>query len=491
MITRDYRRLLIYLIGVTTGFRLIYINLVPLVPQEAYYWKYAKHLALSYLDHPPLTAYTIAFFTWIGGDNVFFVRLGAVIFSTGLAILGYAIANRLFKDQRWALVTVLTMNCTIIFSVGSVIITPDVPLLFFWALSVYSLVRLQESAHCKWWYLAGVGVGLGLLSKYSAILIVPGIFMHVLLSRSQRKWLLTVHPYLGLAVACLIFSPVIVWNYQNDWASLVFQFPNRFSHMTRLGLDHVFQLFLTQLGLLTPYVFFFTFIGWFQAGWLSVREHNEKYSLLFWMASPVYVIFGLASLTSLVKMNWLAPAYITSIIAGIVWLNSARTKLSSLFRRCFRPGLILGLGMVLLTHLLPVTPILPMRRDDTWTGWKELAAHVMRIKQEMGEGAFIFSHEYGIPSEITFHTPDHEPTYSREIIGEDGLQYDYWTNTGELIGRNAIFVTGDAHRYRNIDRIRESFDLVEEAAPLKIVHGGRVFRIFYIYRCYGYTGPAS
>ncbi len=489
MIMRDYRRLLVYLIGAATAFRLIYINLVPLVPQEAYYWKYAKHLALSYLDHPPMTAYTIAFFTWIGGDNVFFVRLGAAIFSAGSAILMYAIANRLFRDQRWAFAAVLTMNCTIIFSVGSTIFTPDVPLLFFWAVSVYSLVRLQESDHWKWWYLAGIGVGLGLLSKYSAILIVPGIFIYVLLSRSQRKWMLTVHPYLGFLVACLIFSPVVVWNYHNDWASLVFQFPNRFSHMTRLRFDYVLQLFLTQLGLLTPYVFFLTIIGWAQIGRLSIRERNAKYALLFWIASPVYVVFGLASLTSLVKMNWLAPAYVTSIIAGIVWLNSAQTRLANRFRKCLKPGLILGLGMALLAHLLPVTPMIPMRRGDTWSGWQELATHVMRIKQEMGEGTFIFGHEYGIPSEITFYTPNHEPTHCGEIIGEEGLQYAYWTNTGDLLGKNAIFVASDARRYRNIDRIRESFDLVEEDAPLKIVHGNCVFRIFYIYRCYGYTGP--
>ena len=65
------RKFVIALIAAITFLRLIYINFVPLVPQEAYYWKYAKNLALSYFDHPPMTAYIIAFFTWIGGDHVF------------------------------------------------------------------------------------------------------------------------------------------------------------------------------------------------------------------------------------------------------------------------------------------------------------------------------------------------------------------------------------------------------------------------------------
>lgn len=479
----------IYLIAAITLFRLIYINLVPLVPQEAYYWKYAKNLALSYFDHPPMAAYIIAFFTWIGGDNIFFVRIGSIILSTGLLILLYSITQRLFQDQKWAILTILAINCTVIFSIGAVIITPDVPFLFFWALIVYSLVRLQESDQWKWWYLAGAALGFGLLSKYTAILIAPGIFVYLLLSASQRKWLVTIHPYFGLLLALLIFSPVIIWNYQHDWASFFFQSSNRFSQMRRLRFDYFFQLLGSQLGMLTPYIFILVIVGWVQIGRLSFKERNEKYSLLFWIAFPVYFIFTLSSFRSLVKMNWLAPAYITSIIASIVWIHSANTKWSERFKKWFKPGLILGLVIVLVMHLMPIVPVFPSRKGDTWTGWQELSEKILEIKAEMGEDAFIFGHEYKIPSEITFYTPNHETTHSGEIIGEKGLQYTYWTNFDELIGKNAIFITSNAQRYRNIDKIRQYFGLVEEQAPLQIIRRNQVFRIFYLYRCYGYRGP--
>lgn len=486
----NLKRLFI-LIGLITLVRLVYINLVPLVPQEAYYWKYAKRLALSYFDHPPMTAYIIAFFTWIGGDNVFFIRLGSTIFAIGLMVLLYAITKRLFGNERWALLSVIAMNCTVMFSIGSIIITPDVPFLFFWALIVYSLVRLQESNQWQWWYLAGAALGFGLLSKYTTILIVPGIFIYLLLSASQRKWLLTIHPYLGLFLAFIIFSPVVIWNSQHEWASFLFQSSNRFSQMRRLRLDYFFQLIGSQLGMLTPYILILVLVGWFQIGRLSFKEKNEKYSLLFWMALPVYLVFTLSSFRSLVKMNWLAPAYITSIIASIVWIESARTKWSERFKKWFTPGLILGLVIVLFMHLMPVIPIFPSRKGDTWTGWQELSEKVMEIKKEMGEDTFIFGHEYKIPSEITFYTPNHEPTHSGEIIGEKGLQYTYWTKFEDLIGKDAIFVTSDAQRYRNMDNVKKYFDSVVEEPPLKIVRRGRVFRIFYIYRCYNYKGPAS
>ncbi len=483
------RRLLFYLIALIIIFRLIYINFVPLVPQEAYYWKYAKHLALSYFDHPPMTAYIIAFFTWIGGDNIFFIRIGSIILSTWLLILLYSITQRLFQNQKWAVLTILAINCTIIFSIGSVIITPDVPFLFFWALIVYSLVRLQESNHWKWWYLAGAALGFGLLSKYTAVLIVPGIFIYLLVSASQRKWLFTIHPFLGLLLALVIFSPVIIWNSQHEWTSFLFQSSNRFSQMKRLRLDYFFQLIGSQLGMLTPYIFFLVLIGWIQIGRLSFKQRNEKYSLLFWLAFPVYFVFTLSSFRSLVKMNWLAPAYITSIIGSIVWINSAQTKWLERFKKWFKLGLILGLVIVLFMHLIPIFPMFPSRKGDTWTGWRELVVRVMEIKKEIGEDTFIFGHEYKIPSEITFYTPSHEPTHSGEIIREKGLQYTYWTNFDELIGKDAVFVTSDAQRYRNIDNVRKFFDSVTEDPPLKIMRHNRVFRIFYIYRCFNYRGP--
>lgn len=230
-------------------------------------------------------------------------------------------------------------------------------------------------------------------------------------------------------------------------------------------------------------------IGWVQAGRLSFKERNDNYSLLFWIALPVYLVFTLSSFRSLVKMNWIAPAYITSIIGSIVWINSAQSKWSERFRKWFKPGLILGLVIVLFMHLMPIVPIFPSRKGDTWTGWKELSTLVMSLKKEMGEGTFIFGHEYKIPSEITFYTSNHEPTHAGEIIGEKGLQYTYWTNFDELIGKNAIFVTSDAQRYRHMDNVKRYFDAVIEEPPLKIIHLNRVFRNFYIYRCFNYKGP--
>ncbi|OQX83165.1 hypothetical protein B6D60_10955 [candidate division KSB1 bacterium 4484_87] len=479
---------IILFISSITIFRIIYINFVPLVPQEAYYWKYAKHLALSYFDHPPMAAWTIALFTAIGGDAPFFIRLGSVLFSLGLLILLYRITLELFHDEKIAFLTIVAINCTVLFSIGASIITPDVPLLFFWALIVYFMVKLKNTGQVKYWYGAGIALGFGLLSKYTAILIVPGIFFYILLDKKQRHWLATIHPYLSLVFAALIFSPVVIWNYQHDWASFMFQSSRRFSKMKHFRLDYFGQLIGSQLGMLTPYLFFFIISGWVVAGKKAFKEKDDRFALLFWMSLPVYGIFVFSSFRSLVKPNWLAPAYVTSIIAAVVWVQTDHTKWALRFKKYFTPGLILGLVIVIFMHLLPLFPIMPIRKGDTWTGWKELSHRIEQMREEMGEGTFVFGHEYKIPSEITFYTKNHLQTHCGEIIEEKGLQYTFWTNIDELIGKDAIFVTSDAQRYRAIDRMRKYFEEIKEDESLVIKHHEKVFREFYIYRCYGYKG---
>ena len=485
--TKNKKNIILF-ISLITLFRLIYINFVPLVPQEAYYWKYAKNLALSYFDHPPMAAWTIALFTAIGGDHVFFIRLGSVLYALGMLILLYRIGLELFGDRKIAFLTIIAINCTVLFSIGATIITPDVPLLFFWTLIVYFLVKLKNTGLTKYWYFAGIALGFGLLSKYTALLIVPGIFFYILLDKKQRHWLGTIHPYLSVLIAGIIFLPVIIWNYQHDWASFMFQSASRFSKMKHFRLDYLGQLIGSQLGMLTPYLFFFIIGGWIFAGKKAFKEKDSKFGLLFWVSLFVYGVFTFSSLRSLVKPNWMAPAYVTSIIAAIVWVQSGGTKTALWFKKYFKAGLILGLVIVIFMHLLPLYPIIPIRKGDTWTGWKELARRIEHERAEMGEETFVFGHEYKIPSEITFYTKNHLPTHCGEIIEEKGLQYTFWTNIDELIGKDAIFVTSDAQRYRAIDRMRKYFEKIEEDEPLVIKHHGKVFREFYIYRCYGYKG---
>ena len=50
------------LVGIITGsfiLRFLYAGSFELLREEAYYWNYAQHLDIGYLDHPPMVALLI------------------------------------------------------------------------------------------------------------------------------------------------------------------------------------------------------------------------------------------------------------------------------------------------------------------------------------------------------------------------------------------------------------------------------------------------
>src|SRR5512137_818868 len=119
---------------VITAARLVYAALLPLAPQEAYYWNYSRHLALSYFDHPPMAAYFIRLTTLLG-TSAFCVHLAAIILSVIMTIAIYRLATLLFDD--WVgLWSAVVINLVFIYALGALIITPDNPMLLFWVLSM-------------------------------------------------------------------------------------------------------------------------------------------------------------------------------------------------------------------------------------------------------------------------------------------------------------------------------------------------------------------
>ena len=188
-------------------FRLIYINLIPLTPQEAYYWNYSRHLALSYFDHPPLQAWLI-FLTSQFGVSEFTVRLACPILAFLSGILCFKIGKNLF-NAKIGFYFFLILNLILIFNIGTVIFTPDAALLFFWILSFYFFGKIIFENKAKFWYALGISLGLAMLSKYTAIFIPISVLTFLLLSKSHRFWLKRKEPYLAILVSLIVFSPVL------------------------------------------------------------------------------------------------------------------------------------------------------------------------------------------------------------------------------------------------------------------------------------------
>jgi hypothetical protein len=94
--------------------------------------------------------------------------------------------------------------------------------LFVTALA-WALVRLAESGDGRWWLAAGVFAGLAALSKFTVALLLPAVLAFTFVPSWRGRWLRSPYPWTAAALALLLFTPVLIWNMQHDWASFRFQ----------------------------------------------------------------------------------------------------------------------------------------------------------------------------------------------------------------------------------------------------------------------------
>ncbi|OQY26789.1 MAG: hypothetical protein B6244_12435 [Candidatus Cloacimonetes bacterium 4572_55] len=487
----NYRRSFWIFLAIVTVLRSIYINFPNLVPQEAYYWLYAKHLDLSYFDHPPLTAWTIAFFTHLGGDTHFFVRLGAVLYSTGASIAAYYLARSILRGPKFGFWTVITMNSALIFAIGSVIFTPDTPMIFFWTLVLISVHRAISTSQWPWWYAAGISLGLAFLSKYTSGLLVGSTFLFLLASKKHRHWLISVHPYMALVLAFIIFSPVIIWNIEHEWASFAFQSTRRVRMMGVFKPEHFFEMIGTQAAMLTPILFIGLFYSLYKLFQKWKAFHDDDILFILSYSVPPIALFSLVSLRALVKMNWLAPAYITAVIGMVYFFSEKSEDFPHIWKRWVRAGLTVGMALVLLAHLLLLAPFVPVGSGDTWSGWEKLADRVKKVKAELEGETFIFSPSYKISSELKFYGDPDDMIYAENILGKPALQFDYWLPLDDAIGKDALLVHSNSMKIRGRDRdiLAKCFEHVEDCDTLTIVRNFITVRKFYLTKCFDYKGP--
>jgi 4-amino-4-deoxy-L-arabinose transferase-like glycosyltransferase len=467
--------------------RLLFIGIMGPMPQDAYYYFYSAHPALSYYDHPPAIAYLLKLFTFLFGKKVFALKLADSVVTFFSVVAFYKLAQCFLSNHRAGNAFLLFFS-TFMVTILSLVSTPDTPLILFWILSLlalYHAVFLQKNIYWVW---SGILMGLAFDSKYTAILLPFGIILFILLSNQYRKLIFS--PWLCFSIILFIITalPVIIWNVQNGFASFKFQSSGRVQSMsdgTHINIVNFFGVIGHQSAILMPVLFlsFFVFLS------KAIKKYHfnpfkvdaQKLFLLSFFI-PTFAGFLGISFVSWVKLNWMMPAYISGIIWIALYFNT----------KWIRVQIICSLAL----HILGAIEILfypvPVKSDDTWMGWKQLADKVSIIKTNY-PNSFIFSaDDYKTTAELNFYS-DGEMIYARNVIGEPALQFDFiGTDLNKLKGRDALFIDSNPgfSNEQKENKIPTSltgyFDSVTELDPILIKNGDRTVRKFLVYQCKNY-----
>lgn len=504
----------------TVLLRLFYLGVPDLIFEEAYYWNYAKHLDIGYLDHPLMVAWIIKLFISLMGNIEFAVRFGAFLCWFVTAYFSYKLTrevlNKASANRALMIVTVLPAY----FSFGW-FMSPDAPLTACWAMALYyihqALIRENKMA----WLGVGIAIGLGMISKYTIVLLGAAIVLFVFTDRNSRKWLSRPEPYIAVAIACILFSPVIIWNMQHEWASFSFQSQGRLTSNYSFSLPRFINnviVFLTPTGLLSVIA-----IILFRKTILSgTKVSNDKpvgtldrsYLLLVWLTLFPVAVFATLSLFRASKLNWTGPCWLglMPFMALLITQkpDSGTPKLLAWCQRAWPATMVILLlvyGAAL--HYLGLGfPKVPYPQNFQLMGWqgfgRDIEVLVTQLERETGEEILVVGMDRNkIASGLAFYRAkyinslnekaSHDPamqTTSVHLFGGNGLMYKLWFPIEKQNNKTMLLVSEDIDDLTS-DKVLSRVKAVGDIKDIKTRKNGKQTGQYYYRLVKGYQSKPA
>ncbi|MEP6992226.1 MAG: glycosyltransferase family 39 protein [bacterium] len=475
-----------------TVVRLMFAALLPLFPDETYYWDWSRHLAPGYFDHPPAIAVLIALGTSLsalvgGGPSPFAIRVMPVLAGSAATLFAALIARRLGGGSA-------SRTAALVFAVmplaasGLVIATPDSPLLAASAAGLYFVVRALQAARrsresTASWIAAGGCLGLAFASKYTSILLPVTLTIAVVARPSLRVRLREPGPYLACIVATLVFLPVLEWNRVHDWISFRFQIQHGLGTPKGSPLKRELDLVGGQLGLVSPILFGLAAAAVWRT--FRTRADDARFALAV-VATGSWAFFAYSALRRPVEANWPAPSYVPAIALLAAWLPPRD--------RWLRWGVVLGGVLVAVIYLHALRPILPLpaRRDPVArsAGWAGVAGQVQQARAGLGPHTYVAAERYQEVSELAWQLPDRPHAFCTCVNGRLN-QYELWPMFADVAhaGDDLVLLTDETPGTpETAVRLAPYFAGVSRGAAAPLLRGADTVSVRHVWVLRGYRG---
>jgi 4-amino-4-deoxy-L-arabinose transferase-like glycosyltransferase len=454
---------LLLLLGLT-ALRLALAAVLPLTPDEAYYWLWSRHLQPGYYDDAPLIAVWIRAGTVLFGATPLGVRFFSPLGALAGSLLLWQAGNDFFRTRtdQPGLVAALLLNATLLLGAGAIITTPDTPLLVFWTATLAAIARAYKTSDDRWWLAAGAAGGLAMDAKYTGLLIFAAAGFSLLADQQGRATLRRPWPWLGMIIGFVLFLPVLVWNARHHWVSLLKQ-GGRTAHLDlgHAGL-HLADLIVGQFGLATPLIGILLVIGTTRA----IGTGDARLRLLALSVVLPALIFLEHSLSGVVQGNWPAILYPGAALATAGTLGERS-------RRWVAPSASLGFAITLLVYGQVLTRFiaLPPARDPValqMRGWRAWAAEAARAAR----GDPIIATDYATIAELDWGLP----AQNRLIAA--GPRWRWFALPFPHHARTALLIQSDRHG----PPAPALFSAITKLGPLDRRSRGVIVQAYTLYR---------
>jgi len=186
---------------------------------ELYFLQAGQHPALGYVDQPALTPLTARAMAALTGNTLIGLRLLPALLLAALVVLAAAMSRLLGAGRTGQVVAAAaTAACGEYLGAAHLFSTTTFDF-FFWALTLYLVLRLIVSADPRWWVAAGACVGVGMNAKWAVGVLAAALLAGFALTPS-RALLRSRYLLAGALIAAVLAAPDLIWQAQHGWPNL-------------------------------------------------------------------------------------------------------------------------------------------------------------------------------------------------------------------------------------------------------------------------------
>ena len=468
---------------------------------EANWLMQTEHLQAGYFFHPPFLVYELFALKKLLGTSPFALRLGSLGFTTLSLVLIHAISMRLFGEQSGAFLATLLIAALPITNYWLTLGQQDPPMISFWLLTMYFVLRAVSNERPGYWYMAGVSAGFMLLCNLRSTLLPVGIFSYLLTSGKNRHWLARKEPYLGFAIMVAMFIPTLLWYAKHHFEPIIYQLKNRpgFMQFDLAGyINFVMVHVVKEMIVLAPLTYLLSAFGVIYGGYLSFcgKNADDRFKFLFWGSAPMVAFFTVTGGSS----YWAVPGHLVSLMAAMGALPIFLSRREHLQRYSPRSVAVIST----LTALLFTIGTLVIIGDSGKVDSEKLAGEVDRILGSLpAEDTYVASSHYFLPSLMYYYQKERPAGYTlafqvyehKALAAGRTSSYSPWVPLDTIAGKNIIFVVArmstdgfEVPESYWAEKLEPYFERLDE--PTVVVGRKRgESQVFYIFSGIGFKGP--
>ena len=396
-----------------------------LLPDEAYYWVYSQYMSWGFFDHPPFVAVWVTISDFLFTDELGVRFFSSISFSLLIYLVWITIDHTLKKKFTWLFI-VLVFS-TALLNVYGFITTPDTPLLFFFALFLWSYKEYLTKRNTVSYLLLSLAITGMMYSKYQGILIVLFIFLsNWKLAKDYKIWLVC----LG---ALVLYIPHIHWQYINDFPSVRYHLYERASVAT-YKFEYTLMHFVNAIAILG-----FTFIVMYKAFFKGIKSNDLFHKGLNYIISGFFIFFLVASFRGHVQAQWIAPIMLPLILITFNYLVENNTQL-----KLFNYLAIANISIILFVRIMIANEgIIPVKLDfhgnKQWT---------LKIKELTKGSDKLFINSFQNASIYWFYTKE-KTHYQKNYLGRKN-QYGFIPNNDVYTSDSIAYITRISKEYSTI-----------------------------------------